>query len=1044
MKHEQRLTLRNLRLKLNLIQDRIYCQKQVVEQFGYQPLAGPDADMPTEDANWQTLTPPCYWADWQTDVALRTRFNLPVTWGHPVAFVMPFDNPKDFNHPEAMVYLDGQRLAACDRQHHEVRLPDRVLDGREHVLELRGWTGLGDWKGVRPGSLPLLPRCAFAIIDEPTQQLVDVARLALELATNLTDDTPVKDLLLNAVLDNLNQLDTREPICDCFYADVVQVLPQLQEAIQACGPSLNAELIAIGHAHIDVAWLWTVAQTRRKAARSFSNALALMAQHPSFHFSQSQPQLYQYVQEDDPELFEQLKTRIDEGRWEVLSTAWVEMDCNLTGAEALIRQFILGEKYIRENLGEATKVMWLPDCFGFPASLPQVFKGVGMTAFITSKLSWNQYNDFPYDSFWWQGIDGSRMLSHFISTPEVSPLIGPKATYNGILDAQQTLGTWRAYKQKAENQVLLTAYGYGDGGGGPTRDMVTNAEQLANYPASPKVSMDTVKTFVEKLVPNAANFPTWQGELYFELHRGTYTSQARMKRNTRKAEQALHELEFLASYASLHGASYPHEHLTKIWQRICLQHFHDILPGSSIAQVYRDSEADFAYIFTEVEELRQRATNQLMQHVEADVVIINSSPFDRTQVVEVAISSDEVLVDGDGNMLMQQPLINSSGQLVLVNLPAYSLSSFSRARLSSETPKLTESVQVRVEGDIYILENTLICANINALGEVTSLFDKRLNCEMLSATGNHFQVFEDRSEPFDAWDINIYYEDRHWTFANEAQVSVLEQGPLRASLHVRRQYRNSSLEQVISLDVGSSRLDFATKVDWHEQHQLLKVAFPTTLQSPEATYHIQWGTVARPTHRNTSWDMARFEVPAHYWADLSQADAGISLLNDCKYGYDVLASTLRLTLIKSATHPDPDADQGMHVFTYSLLSHEGDWRTCTQPHGYQLNHPVRVMNHSAELVNANAQSLPPLIQVDAANIIVETIKQAEDGRGLIVRLYDGHGITSKVTLKSAFELVEVSRCDMLENIQETLAHDAHSIVLGINPYEIVTLRLEYP
>ncbi|MEM6427974.1 MAG: alpha-mannosidase, partial [Deinococcota bacterium] len=762
MKHEQRFTLRNLRLKLKLIQNRIYRQKQVIKKFDYQPLAGLRVDLPTGDEGWQTLIPPCYWADWQTDVALRTRFSLPASWSDLVssrvaahlAFVMPFDNPKDFNHPEAMVHLDGQRLAACDRQHHEVKLPDSVLDGQEHLLELRGWTGLGDWKGVRPGSLPLLPRAAFVVIDEPTQQLYDVARLGLELATNLTDDTPVRDLLLNAILDNLTQLDTREPICNCFYADVVQVLPSLQEAIQTCGASLNAELIAIGHAHIDVAWLWTVAQTRRKAARSFSNALALMKQHPSFYFSQSQPQLYQYVQEDDPELFSQIKTRIDEGRWEVLSTAWVEMDCNLTGAEALIRQCVLGEQYIKDNLGEATKVMWLPDCFGFPASLPQIFKGVGMKAFITSKLSWNQYNDFPYDSFWWQGIDGSRILAHFISTPEISPLIGPKATYNGILDAQQTLGTWRAYKQKAENQILLTAYGYGDGGGGPTREMVVNAEQLANYPASPKVKMDTVKTFVEKLQLNAANFPTWQGELYFELHRGTYTSQARIKRNTRKAEQALHELEFLASYASLYGATYPHEALTSIWQRLCLQHFHDILPGSSIAQVYRDSEADFVYIFAEVERLRHIAIEQLMQHANADVVLINSSPFDRQQVVEVDMSIDEVLVDGDGNALVQQPLMDDSAQLVLVNLPAYSLSLFSRKAKSSsegsmsELPNLDDSVRVSVEADSYVLENSLICAIINPLGEVTSLFDKRLNREMLSAAGNHFQVFEDRSEPF--------------------------------------------------------------------------------------------------------------------------------------------------------------------------------------------------------------------------------------------------------------------------------------------------------
>ena len=1037
MNHKQRLTLVNVRLKLGVVRDRIVRREQTIETFTYRRLVANREDLEPPPVE---LNPPCYWSDWREDFELETSFTLPPDWQPPVTLELPFDSPRDFNHPEALVYLDGGRLAALDRQHHRLNLPDTVLDGAEHRLTLRGWTGIGWWLGQPDGVKPFLPRSTLTQRDPATEKLYDTATLLLKLAAALGETHPAYGRLLNVLVEHFGALDTREPISASFYSEVPAVLDALETAAAGCGWPLDVDVIGVGHAHIDVAWLWPLAQTRQKTARTFSNVLSLMTTFPDFHFSQSQPQLYRYVEEDTPDIFAELKQRVQEGRWEVLGPAWVEMDANLTGAESLVRQLLIGKTYLDEHVGPYTPVAWLPDCFGFPASLPQLFADVGMRALITTKLSWNQYNEFPYDTFWWRGIDGTRLLSHFITTPEQSTLVGGKMTYNGDLSPDQIVKTWEGYKQKAENTTLLTVYGHGDGGGGPTREMLAQAQLLKSAPGSPRLTLGTVAGFLERLHENAAAYPEWQGELYLETHRGTYTSQATVKRNNRKAEVALHDAEFLCSVAALLGAPYPHAALRDAWTLLCLQQFHDILPGSSIAPVYRESERDFERIFGLAQALSTDALEVIGRQQQGDVLVWNSTGFAAETFVLLPTLPPGAEVRADGRTLATQ--VHSSGTLVAVTCGSYSICSL---EITGDDQGVQASDDVRAghvagfsQDQSFVLENALVRAVIDRRGVLTSLFSHVLEREMLTAEGNDLQVFEDRSETFDAWDINIYFDDKSWPFEPATDVRLDELGPLRASVHFTRAYRGSTLEQSVFLRAGSARLDFETTVDWREQHQLLKVAFPVAVQSAAASYHIQWGVAERPTHRNTSWDWARFEVPAHYWADLSQSDGGVSLLNDCKYGYDVQGNVLRLTLLKSATSPDPEADQGTHRFTYSVLPHAGSWRTETVREGYSLNHPVRTRR---QLGGGTPRDPLALVAVTHPGVVVETLKEAEDGRGLIVRLYETHGAHAEVILETALKLAAVWRCNLMEVDEQEVSFIKSSAQLSFTPFQIVTLRL---
>ena len=1027
-----------------------------MEPFRYLSLSEPLVELPVgvglDDSEWASVTPPTYWGEWTTDFVLRTDFAAPDTWptDRPLALYLPLGEAGYFSHPEALAYIDGVPFAACDRHHQEIILPEKHRDGRSHLLALHGWTGLGGWFAADTGTKLFMQPCYLVQIDQPTRDFIATARVALGVVDQLDDNEPAKGLLLNALDDAFKVLDMREPLAGAFYASVSAAHDVLQAGIKKAGPPLNVSIVAAGHAHIDIAWLWTVAQARRKAGRTFHNVLRLMEQFPDYHFLQSQPQLYDFVRQDYPDLFEAIRAHVAAGRWEAIGGMWVEADCNLSGAEALARQFLLGRTFFREQFGPAAEspVMWLPDVFGYAWNLPQLIKEAGLDYFFTIKISWNQYNRMPYDSFWWQGLDGTKILTHFSTTQDERSLRSREArrptTYNADASPLEVMSTWTNLQQKETQQALLMAFGYGDGGGGPTREMLENIREMEHFPAAPRVRNGRAIDFFRDLEASAGDrLPTWNGELYLEYHRGTYTSQARNKRSNRKCEFLLHDAEFVAAWAALAvDYAYPHAELKRAWQLLCLNQFHDILPGSSISEVYADSAQDYKTIYEIGDQVRAQALGTVAERLPlgSDFIVMNPTSFGGRNIALLPerLAAGETIVETANDLLLRTQTVHDGTLVELPEMAALGVAGLSICNKPATGPETTLMVQQL--GDAYILENELLRVTFDNTGDMVDLFDKGVGRHVLpaNARANAFQVFDDRPLDWDAWDIDIFYDDVQWPVQPADSLAFIEAGPLRIGLEIRRKIMDSNLVQRVYVYRGERRIEFDTWIDWRERHTLLKVAFPVDILSPTATYDVQWGNVQRPTHRNTSWDWARFESCAHKWVDLSEGGYGVSLLNDCKYGHDVQDNVIRLTLLRSPTAPDPEADQGEHRFVYSLLPHPGDWRGETVRAAYALNDPLIVQRVLGKGRGGIASSL---LGIDAANVIVETVKQAEDGQGLIVRLYENERSRGPVTLRTSFQLRAAYRCNLLEENLEPLNVTGSSLVIAMNPYQIMTLRL---
>ena len=1044
MIHEVRRTAEKISQRIELIEPLVYRRRHPLPPFRHSRLAGPSGPPPirrdVDDSLWPQIEPYTYWGQWMTDYALRTEFQIPPEWdsASPVALHLPLGEAGDFSHPEFLAYVDELPIAACDRHHQEILLDSRWKDGANHLLALHGWAGGG---GTRQGEFHtrlFMRPCSVVQIDQATRDFIACARTALGVAQSL-DDQPAKGRLLDALDEAFKVLDTREPFGDGFYASVAEADALLRAGIERAGPPMDVDIFAAGHAHIDVAWLWPLGQTRRKAGRTFHTALRLMEQFPEYHFTQSQPQLYDYVRQDYPALFESIKERVAECRWEPIGGMWIESDCNVTSAESLARQFLLGRTFFREHFGPDAEspVLWLPDVFGYAWALPQLIKQAGLDYFMTIKIGWSQYNRLPYDSFWWQGLDGTRVLTHFSTTLGGGTGV---STYNAMATPAQAIGTWTNFQQKDLQSDLLMIFGYGDGGGGPTREMLENIREMADFPAAPRMRHAGVGDFFRRLEEESGDrLPTWNGELYLELHRGTYTTQGRTKRANRKSEFLLHDVEFLGVLASLLDPTYeyPSRELVKAWQLLCLNQFHDILPGSSIAPVYVESLNDYRRIGEIGAAVRERALASIAGAVSGDLIVINPTSFTRNDLAfwPGTLHPAQLLRAVDGAVLPTQT--TSDGTLVAVGTQEpYSVSSISISDGEAPTPETGLIVTPT------LLENAYLRVELDQAGDITRLYDKVCRREVLppGAVTNQFQAFEDRPLKYDAWDIDIFFEDKMWTADPATSVEVVEAGPLRATLEISRRILRSEYVQRVSLSYNSPRLDIETTIDWQERHVLLKAAFPVDILSPLATYEIQWGNVQRPTHRNTSWDWARFETCAHKWVDLSEGDYGVSLLNDCKYGHDIKDNVIRISLLRSPTDPDPQADRGRHQFAYSLFPHAGSWDESTVVEAYCLNDPLIVAEGKKSVESANAV-LTSLVSVDRPNIVIETVKPAEDGNGIVVRLYESQRRRGPVTLTAGFEIAEAWHTNLLEENETALEPSGNSVELSVRPYQIITLRL---
>ncbi len=1050
MNAAQDLDLAKIRSRISLVRRRRFRARAPIERFRFARLrdAREAPDLTGDASAWPELEWNSYWAGQDVHFALRSAFRAPSGWEGPAALRLPLGTAGDvFSHPEALLRVDGRIAGAADRYHQTVRIDPSLCDGRRIPISLHGWTGYLGWPPEPDdGRRLFLGECALVLLDDDLDEFVELAESALETATLLDDRRPERSGIVQALEAAFRMLDTRHPIDRAFRASVPSAVRALRAGLDRAGRSLDVTLHAVGHAHMDLGYLWPVAETRQKNARTVANALRLMEREPDYRFSHSQPQLYRFLEEDYPCLFEGIRERVAEGRWEVLDGMWVEPDANVPGGEALVRQILLGRRYARDRFGDlGNEILWLPDTFGFPWSLPQLMRQAGLKHFVTGKLSWNQYNKMPFSTALWQGIDGTRVIAQLLTTPrEVEHLPHP-TVYKSDLGADEVLGTWERAAGRDRIRDLPIAYGYGDGGGGPTEALLRRARNFAAMPGAPRLAMTTAREFFEEVVLGGLDeLPVWNDELYLEGHRGVLTSQGWIKRANRKAEQSLHDAEALRVMAG--GTDMP-ETLREAWESLCANQFHDVLAGTAVPQVFEDARADYSRIEALADSVRLEALAELEKTLpdEAEWLSVNTTPVPRRALVEIDAESAPLVDLADGTVLPTQE--GTGGRLVELPeqppLSAIALGSAPVTHAALPPAKWVETESVRGG---FALDNDFLYVEVDSQGRLAYVYDHEFERHVLppGKAGNQLWAFEDRPIQWDAWDVDASFEDRGEEIGGLRSLRVEETGPLRAAVALERRFRDSTIRQTIRLRRDSRRLDFATEVDWRERHTLLKAAFPLHILSPRARYEIQWGEIERPTHRNTSWDLARFEVAAHKWAALGEGGYCVALLNDCKYGYDVRENVMRISLIKSSTMPDPNADQGRHVFTYSLLPHaEGD-RELVRREAYDLNFrpglhgPVRRRNESA--APAAWPDPPPLVVLDAANVVVETVKPSEDGHGYVLRLYEADRRRGPVTLRFGRPIRRVWRCDLLERNLRELKVEENCVELWLRPFEIVSLR----
>lgn len=911
------------------------------------------------------------------------------------------------NH-QCLLYLNGEMVQGCDLNHTEAYLqPDTEYEVYNYY-----------YVGMDAGRIAL-SMSIFSVHTKIEKLYYDV-KVPFESCLLLEENSDDYIKVMTVLEQTANRVDMRRMGSPEYFDSIDRALEFIGTELyeKLCTAEGKPIVRCIGHTHIDVEWLWARAQTREKIQRSFATAYALMQRYPEYTFTLSQPELYRYLKEEAPQKYAELKKLVEERRWEPEGAMWVEADCNLISGESFIRQIMQGKRFFKEEFGVDNAILFLPDVFGYSAALPQILKKCGIRHFVTSKISWNETNTMPYDCFLWVGIDGSEIFTNFITTCDYEAGSMPRfTTYVGLLTPSQIKGTWSRFQQKEYTNRTFTTFGYGDGGGGPTREMLETQRRLAKgLPGMPVTEtgfllehLDRARAEFDENCVKTKRTPKWLGELYLEFHRGTYTSIARNKRSNRKSEFLLQKTEALSLTDFLHGGEYDAQGIYQAWNKVLHNQFHDIIPGSSIFEVYEGTDQDYAaiteYCSAVIHEKLMRISDRV--HADSGHLIYNSLGFARKGPV----------------------LLN--GKTVEIQEPVPALGWLVADRVKSDT-------DVRLDG--LTAQNRYYILRLDRAGRMESLYDKLAQREVFLAgqRGNELQAFEDFPRQYDAWEITDYYKQKMWVLDTDAEIEPVVDGS-RAGFRVVRTYLGSVIEQYIWLYSDCRRIDVENHIDWHEKHQLLKAAFPFDVHTMSATYEIQFGHLDRPTHSNTSWDQAKFEVCAHKWVDVSENGYGVALLNDCKYGHSAEGSTVKLTLLKCASHPNPDADQGEHTFTYSLFPHTGDYREAgVITEAYSLNQPLCTVP-----VTGGKGDLPAefsLVSCDKENIILETVKKAEADDGMILRMYDAFDRRSRarLTVNGGFKKAYI--CDMLENTMEELPFEDNQLVVPVSNFEIVTLK----
>ena len=946
--------------------------------------------------NWQKKSLGDTWTGYYDDSFwFRSKLTVPEQFANGRVFLNV-----DFG-GELVLRINGELVGSFssvmnDGWVHRDTFPLQNLEaGQELNLELYGGintAGFCDNYMAGERSITYTMATARLILrDEATEKFCVLAQTAFDTMELLQDEAIIARLYA-AVDDALHMIDF-DFTDEVFYASMPDALEFLTAEIAKIPNTAVGEVIMAGHSHIDVAWLWTVKEVERKTERTFSNTLMLMDYDKNYRFTQSQAVLYDFIKKNNPKLYERIREKIKSGQWEVVGNAWVEADTNIASGESLIRQLLYGREFFRKEFGVDSNIYWLPDCFGFTWALPQIIARSGMKYFVTTKLAGNDTNAFPHSLFRWRGPSGHEVLSYF-----------QKTHYQGDYIPSYVKETWDVNVQRGIVDTSFGMYGYGDGGSGGTTTMIDSGYAVRQMPGIPKSRMGRVDEFFPAIEGKYDELPVYRDELYYENHRGTFTTQGFVKKNNRQGEFLLRNIELMTL---LSGADYDAEELERVWKLLLINQFHDIMPGTSIPQVYENCRLEYAQMHSAGEALLAKAMDK-----------INAG---------LGLEKDSYVVwNFDGH--------NHSGMTAegfyADNVPAFGYKVFPVDALPEVKPVCVSK---------NLLENDLLKVVLDDNGEITSIYDKKNDREVLEGTGNRLTIYQDKAVHETAWNLEANHVKKFWHLTKPESVQVIVDDK-QGIIEVVRKFNLSTVKQRIVLAPNADYIDFQTEVDWQETLKMLKVEFPVTVIAREATYEIAHGTNTRPTHTNTTFDAAKFEVCGHKFADLSEGMYGVSLINDCKYGYDIHDNRMRMTLLRSATCPDQTADKGSHSFSYRLYPHAGSWQESRLlEHAFSLNNPMRVYKLAA---NGNAgQTEKQYINISRKGVVLDAYKAAQDGDGIILRVYEALSSRGKVeiTLPAAFN--SVTECNLMEVDEQVVANGGSSFSFDIKPNEVRTFRI---
>jgi alpha-mannosidase len=972
-----------------------------VDRIGFEEAAGLGY---RTSAIGEALGP--LWATWW----FRVTADIPPEWAG-ARVDLHWDSAS-----EALLWRDGRSVAGLNIGRHEVRLTEAAAGGERLVfnIEVACNRAFGDdhGGGGRRGGRDepyALRACELRRFDPDAWRLFHDFETLRELEADRTPPQTSRSYgaagssVLRPALDSTwsgRLLHDLNRVCNLIEPENPATWPAAHPILEGLLRARNADvahdLFAVGHAHIDTAWLWPIEETRRKCQRTFATAVALMDDYPAFRFACSQAYQYAEIERTDPDLFARIKAKAAAGQWLPIGGSWVEPDCNLPAGESLCRQFLYGQRYFERTFGRRSTVFWNPDVFGYAGQLPQLMREAGMSRFLTQKLSWNRFTSPPHHSFLWRGLDGSEVITHF----------PPADTYNGMASVEELRYHAANYKDADRSAEAMYLFGYGDGGGGADAGMIERLARVSDLQGVPRSRIASPDAFFDRLETRADDLAVIEGELYFEYHRGTYTSQGEIKRLNRRNEGALQSLDFLCVASALAARAAPgREAVEGLWRVLLTNQFHDILPGSSIAPVNVTAVAQLSELAKDV----AAATAALLSGLtdgSGEATPLNPIGFARAEVAETL-----------------------SGALVFALAEPFS------AGRVAEAP---DAVSLLELADGYLLENAHLSARLSFAGEVVSLVHRPSGREALAGPANRMILHDDRPTAFDAWDIDPFALETARDAPGARRCEILSRGPLRAeAVFVRRIGEASHLRQTVRLDAGARRLEFHSALDWRERNRWLKAVFPIAARASHATFETLFGAVERPTHRNTDADLARYEVPGHRWADLSEPGFGVSLLSDSRYGFSADGSLLGLSLARGPTSPDPTADAGEHRFAYALYPHVGDWRDAgTVAEGARFNRPfLWIPGPAADVLRAR------LVTASPAQVVVDGIKPAEDGEGWVVRLYESHGGRVRARLAFGPAVREVQLSNTLEDRLGSLPLDGGACEVDLRGFQLLTLRL---